>query len=126
MQHPSTFPIVDRILGGQSRFAQFDFRETPVGAGMQKMGFHHDAAIPERLTRDDDQPPDYLCTIHYLCDVLNEASPAFAVVPATHKRLTIKEAKENMGDEYVEIPLLGMSSSLPYSSGDLLFVSALP
>ena len=80
MRHPSTFPIVDAILGHQARFAQFDFRETPTGAGMQKMAFHHDAALPSRVTREQYDPPDYVCTIHYLCDVLDESSPAFAVV----------------------------------------------
>ena len=80
MRHPSTFPIVDAILGHQARFAQFDFRETATGAGMQKMAFHHDAALPSRVTREQYDPPDYVCTIHYLCDVLDESSPAFAVV----------------------------------------------
>ncbi len=110
MQHPSTFPLVDAILGHQARFAQFDFRETPTGAGMQKMGFHHDAALPQRVTRESYDPPDYLCTIHYLCDVLDDSSPAFAVIPATHKKLTINEAKETMPD-YVEMPLYGKAGT---------------
>ena len=110
MQHPSTFPIVDAILGHQARFAQFDFRETPTGAGMQKMGYHHDAALPARITRESYDPPDYLCTIHYLCDVLDESSPAFSVVPKTHKKLTIQEAKETMPD-YVEMPLYGKAGT---------------
>eukprot|EP01052_Picozoa_sp_SAG31_P062507 SAG31_NODE_21483_length_548_cov_1.222717_2_plen_101_part_01 len=28
LRHPSTFPLVNEILAGEPRFAQFDFRET--------------------------------------------------------------------------------------------------
>ena len=62
------------------------------------------------MTRESYDPPDYICTIHYLCDVLDEGSPAFAVVPATHKKLTLKEAKETMPD-YVETPLYGKAGT---------------
>eukprot|EP01046_Picozoa_sp_COSAG06_P059096 COSAG06_NODE_12105_length_1423_cov_5.003776_4_plen_95_part_00 len=33
-------------------------------------------------------------------------------VPATHKKLTLGEAKESMADEYVEIPLYGAKNAL--------------
>ena len=32
-------------------------------------------------------------------------------VPATHKKLTLGEAKESMADEYVEIPLYGAKNA---------------
>ena len=81
MRHPSTFPLVNTLLGGKARFAQFDFRETPRNAGLQKMQFHHDHALPTRFSRPVYNPPDFICTIHYLCDVLGPECPAFSVVP---------------------------------------------
>ena len=37
LRHPSTFPLVDDILGRRARFAQFDFRETPALSGFTRM-----------------------------------------------------------------------------------------
>ena len=37
MRHPSTFPLVNTLLGGKARFAQFDFRETPIFENASKI-----------------------------------------------------------------------------------------
>jgi hypothetical protein len=86
MRHPSTFPLVDRIMGGQARFAQFDFRETPAHAGAQRMQFHHDHALPSRLTRPVYDPPDFICTIHYLSDVLGPGASSWCSGHVMHDR----------------------------------------
>ena len=50
-------------------------------------------ALAERISRPVYDPPDFICTIHYLCDVLDDHSPAFSVVPRTHKQPTLAAAK---------------------------------
>ena len=71
-----TVPLVQRILGGEDkpRFAEFNFREAPEGAGQRAMNVHHDRTSPGRLTREPYGEPDWLCAIHYLTDV-NENTP---------------------------------------------------
>ena len=39
VQHPTTFPLIEAILGEDVRFAQFDFRELPNGDGKNPMRF---------------------------------------------------------------------------------------
>lgn len=107
-QHPMSFPIVARLLGGEDkvRFAEFNFRETPENAGTRAMNFHHDAVVADRLVREPYMPCDWLCAIHYLTDV-RPGSPSFCVVPKSNRHETLKEAYVALGDEYVETPLYG-------------------
>jgi hypothetical protein len=41
-------------------------RDTPAGAGSMQMHFHHDAALPSRVSRKPYHPCDWLCSICYL------------------------------------------------------------
>jgi hypothetical protein len=107
-RHPRSFPVVARLLGGEDRvrFSEFNFRETPEGAGPGAMNFHHDAVREDRLTRTPYMPCDWLCAIHYLTDV-EPGAPCFCVVPGSHRFETLREAFEELGDDYREIPLYG-------------------
>ena len=69
-QHPRSYPVVGRILGGEDRvrFSEFNFRETPTDAGMGAMNFHHDRAAPDRFDHKPYNPCNWLCAIHYLTD----------------------------------------------------------
>jgi hypothetical protein len=107
-RHPRSFPVVARLLGGQDhvRFSEFNFRETPEGAGLRAMNFHHDAVRDDRLTRAPYMPCDWLCAIHYLSDV-TPGSPAFCVVPGSSRYASLQEAFEGLGEDYRETPLYG-------------------
>ncbi|HWA61523.1 MAG TPA: phytanoyl-CoA dioxygenase family protein, partial [Caulobacteraceae bacterium] len=107
-RHPRSFPVVERLLGGEgrARFSEFNFRETPEGAGAGAMNFHHDAVVEDRLTRQPYGPPDWLCAIHYLSDVA-PGTPAFCVVPDSRRYPTLKAAFEGLGEAYREVPLYG-------------------
>ncbi len=74
-QHPSNYPVVCELLGGEDkpRFAEFNFREAPEGAGQRAMNFHHDAALPGRIQREPYGPPDWVCAIH--CKQCTNAVP---------------------------------------------------
>ena len=65
-QHPSNYPVVCELLGGEDkpRFAEFNFREAPEGAGQRAMNFHHDATLPGRIKREPYGAPDWVCAIH--------------------------------------------------------------
>ncbi len=107
-RHPSSFPIVSRLLGGEERvrFAEFNFRETPKGAGAGAMNFHHDAVREDRLVRRPYMPCDWLCAIHYLTDT-GPGTPCFCVVPRSNRFETLQEAFAGLGDDYQEVPLYG-------------------
>ena len=107
-RHPRTFALVERMLGGEgrARFAEFNFRETPEGAGPGAMDFHHDAVVADRLTREPYGPCDWLCAIHYLSDV-EPGAPSFCVVPGSPRFETLKGAHEGLGSAYREVPLYG-------------------
>jgi hypothetical protein len=107
-RHPASFPVVAQLLGGEdrARFAEFNFRETPEGAGPGAMNFHHDAVREDRLTRTPYMPCDWLCAIHYLTDVEPDA-PCFCVVPGSRSYETLKEAFVGLDAEYREVPLYG-------------------
>ncbi len=107
-RHPSSYPIVCRLLGGEehARFAEFNFRETPEGAGAGAMNFHHDAVREDRLVRAPYNPVDWLCAIHYLPDT-GPGTPAFCVVPDSNRYETLAEAHQALGDAYCEAPLYG-------------------
>eukprot|EP01046_Picozoa_sp_COSAG06_P041467 COSAG06_NODE_5150_length_3675_cov_2.956400_5_plen_234_part_01 len=53
LQHPSSYPVVCELLGGEDkpRFAEFNIRETPEGAGQRAMPLHVDANDPGREVR---------------------------------------------------------------------------
>ena len=107
-RHPRSFPVVARLLGGEDhvRFSEFNFRETPEGAGAGAMNFHHDAVQEDRLTRTPYMPCDWLCAIHYLSDVAPGA-PCFCVVPDSNRFETLHEAFNTLGEAYREVPLHG-------------------
>lgn len=112
VRHPSSFPLVARILGGASavRFSEFNFRETPAGAGRGAMNFHHDAVLPDRLQRTPYLPCDWLCAIHYLTDV-GPGNPAFCVVPGSSRYASLAAAFEGLRDHYREVPLRGRAGT---------------
>jgi hypothetical protein len=107
-RHPRSFPVVARLLGGEDRvrFAEFNVRETPEGAGHRAMNFHHDAVRDDRLTRTPYMPCDWLCAIHYLSDV-EPGAPAFCVVPDSNRFASLQAAYDGLGDDYRELPLYG-------------------
>ncbi len=108
---PTLLPFVDTLWGeGNSRFAQFDFRWTEAKEGPGKMHFHHDATLPQRLTREPYGQPDWICSIIYLTDV-DADSPSFAVVPKSVRYDPITQAKVELGDEYIEQPLYGKAGT---------------
>ena len=103
-----SFPIVALALGGADavRFSEFNFRETPEGAGLRAMNFHHDAVRDDRMVREPYGPCDWLCAIHYLSDVAPGA-PAFCVVPDSKRFESLQAAFEGLGEAYHEQPLYG-------------------
>jgi hypothetical protein len=107
-RHPRSFPLVARLLGGEehARFSEFNFRETPEGAGDRAMNFHHDAVREDRFTRAPYMPCDWLCAIHYLSDVAPGA-PCFCVVPDSNGFESLQAAFEGLGNQYREQPLYG-------------------
>lgn len=107
-RHRRSFPVVARLMGGEDhvRFAEFNLRETPEGAGPGTMNFHHDAVREDRLSRTPYMPCDWLCAIHYLSDV-TPGSPCFCVAPNTNRFETLREAFDQLGEDYCERPLYG-------------------
>lgn len=110
-QQPS-YGMVSRILGGSDRvrFAEFNFRETPVDAGIGTMNFHHDAVSEDRLIRKPYMPCDWLCAIHYLTDV-DADTPSFCVVPGSNVFASLKEAFDGLGAGYREVPVYGAAGT---------------
>jgi hypothetical protein len=111
-RHPRSFPVVARLLGGEehARYAEFNFRETPEGAGLRAMNFHHDAVREDRLTRTPYLPCDWLCAIHYLTDV-EPGSPCFCVVPDSNRFASLQDAFAQLGPDYCEAPLYGSAGT---------------
>jgi ectoine hydroxylase-related dioxygenase (phytanoyl-CoA dioxygenase family) len=112
VRHPRSWPLVARLLGGEDRprFAEFNLRETPEGAGPGAMNFHHDAVVEDRLTRIPYGPCDYLCAIHYLTDV-EPGAPCFCVVPDSNRFESLRAAFEGLGNSYREVPLYGAAGT---------------
>lgn len=113
IQGPVTFPLVRAIMGPQVRFAQFDFRDVPRGAGDNAaMRYHRDRSYypPEgaNLSKDRFADCSYVCSIIYLNDV-DEDTPCFCVVPNSHlqKYETIEQVREEMGDAFRQVPIRG-------------------
>ena len=107
-QHPRSFPLVSKILGGEDRvrFSEFNLRETPEDAGIGTMNFHHDAATEDRFIRAPYMPCDWLCAVHYLTDV-DRTTPSFCVVPKSNRHETLGEVFTDLNDDYAEVPILG-------------------
>ena len=107
-QHPRSFQMVARVLGGEDRvrFSEFNFREMPADAGKGAMNFHHDRVAPDRFDREPYHPCDWLCAIHYLTDV-DETTPAFCVVPKSNRYATLRDAFDGLGADYHEVPVYG-------------------
>ncbi|HEY1753236.1 MAG TPA: phytanoyl-CoA dioxygenase family protein [Caulobacteraceae bacterium] len=107
-RHAPSFAVAARLLGGaeHARFAEFNFRETPAGAGQRAMNFHHDAVRDDRLTRAPYGPCDWLCAIHYLSDV-EPGMPCFCVAPGSSRYASLHEAYAGLGEAYCEAPIYG-------------------
>ena len=103
------FPLVDAIMGPETRFAQFDFRDVSAEAGERSaLAFHKDRAHTPREDGDPNRDFDstYVCAIHYLTDVEAE-NPCFCVVPRSHPYESQEVAKDRMGETYREVEIRG-------------------
>jgi len=111
-QHPRSFPMVSKILGGEDRvrFSEFNLRELPTNAGIGAMNFHHDAVSRDRLIRKPYMPCDWLCAIHYLTDVAPGTS-SFCVVPKSNQYDTLRAAFDGLGVDYHEVPIYGAAGT---------------
>jgi hypothetical protein len=106
--------LVDEILGPDTRFAQFDFRDLWDGATEgQAMRWHKDRAYAPRAEDDPGTGYDctYVCAIHYLYDV-GEDQPCFGVVPNSQHHANFAEAQEKMGDAFQVIPIRGPAGTV--------------
>lgn len=122
VRHPFHYGLVAELLGGeaQTRFSEFDFRETPPGTGgaVSPLGdgrftrevrsqWHADsgfggASDPEALASRDHDTHDYICAMHYLSDV-TPCSPAFGVIPHSHRFAPSSSQRRRTADD-VEPP----------------------
>jgi ectoine hydroxylase-related dioxygenase (phytanoyl-CoA dioxygenase family) len=123
--------LVDEIMGPDTRFAQFDFRDLWEGATQgQPMRWHKDRQYAPRVHGDANPPgygdpgtprvetdPNtrydctYVCAIHYLTDV-GEDQPCFGLVPNSHQYDNLDEAKAKMGDDFTIIPIRGPAGTV--------------
>eukprot|EP01046_Picozoa_sp_COSAG06_P028533 COSAG06_NODE_2578_length_6622_cov_18.934386_4_plen_331_part_00 len=100
LQLPATARALHELLGGGAALNQFDFRETPAGAGQMRSGFHHDMGAArtssfEAVSARPEGQHDVLCQIVYLDDTTEPESPCFAVVPHSHRVPTDPSAPAN-------------------------------
>lgn len=105
LQLPATSSALDELLGGRAALNQFDFRETPIGAGQMSSGFHHDMGAArtssfEAVSARPDGRHDVLCQIVYLDDTTDPKSPCFAVVPYSHRVPTDPSKLASSGVEH--------------------------
>ena len=112
---PSTFPLVESILGPESRFAQFDFRDVPVGIGEKAaMHFHRDrGAVPKDYWDQNKHQCIFLCAIYYLTDV-GEDDTSFCVVPNSQAYETLEEAQQQLGKKYQEVAIRGSAGTVVF------------
>lgn len=116
IRHPRIFPLIQEVLLGEARFAQFDFRDVaPERASSSEMHFHRDISYYGTIGGkifDPENPyiSTYACVIYYLSDV-HECCPAFCLVPNSHTYGSLDEAKEGLGDAYEEIPIRGQAGT---------------
>ena len=108
------YDLVDEIMGPDTRFAQFDFRDLwdGVTAG-QPLRWHGDRAFIARAGDDPNTRYEstYVCAIHYLSDV-GEDQPCFGIVPNSHECGTMDEAREKLGDAFRVIPVRGPAGTV--------------
>ena len=115
--------LVDEIMGPDTRFAQFDFRDLWEKATEgQQLRWHKDSPYT-RLGADDTSIPRpkgdpntrydcaYVCAIHYLFDV-GEDQPCFCLVPNSHRYDSFDEAQAEMGDAFRVIPIRGSAGTV--------------
>ena len=106
--------LVDEIMGPDTRFAQFDFRDLWGGVTEgQPLRWHGDRPF---VPRTDDDPntrfeSTYVCAIHYLTDVGAE-QPCFGIVPNSHRCGDMDEAREKLGEGFREIPIRGAAGTV--------------
>ena len=106
-RHPAVLPLVEDILGPETRFAQIDFRDVPVGVGEKAaLRFHRDRGfVPEEFWVRQ-QACAYVCAVYYLSDV-GPDDTCFCVVPGSQDCESIEEARERLGNACREIPVRG-------------------
>ena len=123
--------LVDAIMGPDTRFAQFDFRDLWEGATAgQSLRWHKDRQYAPRI-QGDSSPPGYVdpatpytdsdpntrydctyvCAIHYLFDV-GERQPCFCLVPNSHPYESLDDAEEKMGDAFSIVPIRGQAGTV--------------
>ncbi|MBP3962994.1 phytanoyl-CoA dioxygenase family protein [Paenibacillus lignilyticus] len=116
IRHPNIFPLIQEVLLGEARFAQFDFRDVSAErASASEMNFHRDISYYGTIggkIYDPENPyiSTYTCVIYYLSDV-HECCPAFCLVPNSHMYGTLDEAKAKQGEAYREIPIRGKAGT---------------
>lgn len=116
--HPSTLPLVGRILGGagNARHVEFNYRAWQPITSDYGMSFHPDDCSGGLLTLDQRRqrrpygPPDMVMHFTYLSDV-DTTTPSFAVVPKSRRTHNLPALKEALGEEYAEIPILGKAGT---------------
>ena len=106
-RHPAVLPLVEGILGDETRFAQIDFRDVPPGVGEKAaLRFHRDRGFVPEAFWARQRACAYVCAIYYLSDVGPEDT-CFCVVPGSQDCESVEEARERMGDACREIPIRG-------------------
>ncbi|MEE2659295.1 MAG: phytanoyl-CoA dioxygenase family protein [Candidatus Latescibacterota bacterium] len=106
--------LVDEIMGPDTRFAQFDFRDLwPDSPSEGPMRWHKDRQHISRAGEDPNPHYNctYVCAIHYLTDVQAD-SPCFGLVSNSHEYASLDEAREQMGDDFSIIPIRGPAGTL--------------
>lgn len=112
VRHSKTFPIIQEIMRGEARFAQFDFRDVSANSAESSgMFYHRDIAFYAESGGklwDPSNPyiSSYTCIIYYLTDV-NDCCPCFQIVPNSHPYDTFEKAKAALGDQFQEVPIRG-------------------
>lgn len=116
VRHHKIFPLIQEVLLGEARFAQFDFRDITIErASNSQMGFHRDiswyGSIGGKLW-DPENPykSTYICVIYYLKDV-HDCCPSFCIVPNSHEYDSLAEAKEKLGNQYSEVLIRGKAGT---------------
>ena len=66
--------------------------------------------LEQRQTRTPYGPPDMLSTFTYLTDV-DETTPAFAVIPKSRRTDNIQQLRDDLGEEYGEVPIYGKAGT---------------
>ncbi len=110
---PLAWDLVDAILGPDTRFSQFDFRDLWDGAATGPMRWHRDRSYLPRAADDPNPRWDcsYVCAIHYLTDV-GEEQPCFAVVPNSQRCGSFDEAREELGEDFRIVPVRGPAGTV--------------